>query len=135
MQISSVSVNFEFGVQQSEFGRPDQLGVRNDYLEELAVELCGPEIQELFELWKARCQIVILPDVALQKNRMIGQAVNDLGRRQAEARELGFEVLVGNACVDNVCWFHGHGSSPSIGRTRTPDADGMRESFLINKKV
>ena len=41
------------------------------------------------QLGKARVKIVVLPDVGLQQRRVIGQAVEDLGRRQAVSSQQG----------------------------------------------
>ena len=46
------------------------------------VEALLPEIQEFAQLRKFGLQIVVLPDVGLHDRRMIGQTVENIGRRQ-----------------------------------------------------
>jgi hypothetical protein len=53
-----------------------------------AVEIGGPEIEKIGELRKARRQIVILPDIALQQSRVIGEAVKDFRRGERKALDL-----------------------------------------------
>lgn len=59
---------------------------------QLAVEVPAPEIQKFFQLGKARRQVKILPDIALQERRMIGQAVEDLGCGEPEIVQLTGKV-------------------------------------------
>src|SRR5512132_2581915 len=61
-----------------------------------------PRIEKVDELGKARCEIVILPDIALQQHLMIRKAVDDFGRGQSQAFELTEESRVGHgppACL------------------------------------
>src|SRR5690349_20594711 len=57
------------------------------------LELFFPERQELVQRGKSRKQVVILPNVALQHASMIGQPVDDLGRRQSITLNLFCEVF------------------------------------------
>ena len=68
-------VNLEFRPYQLEFRRADEAGMSDGDPEEPALELCCPKIKERLEFWKARRQIVFLPDVALQKRGVVGEAV------------------------------------------------------------
>ena len=83
------SVHAELVAHQAQLGRRDELLVRHRHAEELAFEIVRPEIEEVLEAREARMHVVVLPDEALQQRGMIRQTVEDLRRRQAEARELG----------------------------------------------
>ncbi len=58
-----------------------------------AFEFPLPELQEIDEDREPRGEVVFLPDIALQKPRMIGHAVNDGGGGKAVALELTDELL------------------------------------------
>src|SRR6266480_8006192 len=55
----------EHAVDGPQFGRLDQLGMRHGNREQRALELLLPEGKEIFQRWKFRKQIVILPDIGL----------------------------------------------------------------------
>src|SRR5258705_12061958 len=57
----------EHAVDGAQFGRLDQLGMRNGDGEQRSVELFLPEGEKVLQGREIRKQIVILPDVSLQK--------------------------------------------------------------------
>src|SRR5687768_10557387 len=67
---------------------PDQLAPCHGDAVQLAVDVPGPEVEELAQLGIVGIQIVMLPDKGLQQARMVGQVVDDLGGGEAIALEL-----------------------------------------------
>ena len=57
--------------------RRDQLTVGDSHPIEWAIQIGGPKIQEIDELRKVRREVVVLPNIALQKSRIIRQAVKN----------------------------------------------------------
>ena len=88
-------MHFELGADEAQFRRTDQSGMGDPDAEQFAIKLRVPEIQEGFQLWKAWSVVVLLPDVALQKLRIIRQAIQNFRGRQAEASKLGAESRTG----------------------------------------
>lgn len=103
----------------------------NGHAEKLAFELCDPEIEEGFELRKARRGIVFLPDVALEKRWMVRKTVEDFSGRQAEPGELSLKTIIarhfpfGHVAISLQLgdW------APSLEMTMIE-----RDSFLVNKE-
>src|SRR5262245_31093216 len=92
----------ELAVDEVELGRRDQPAMRDAHTVERAVKIGFPEIEKAGELGKARREIVVLPDIALQQHLMIRKAVDDLRRSEREAFELSSESRVGHgppACL------------------------------------
>src|SRR5687767_3262623 len=81
---------------EGELGRRDQPPMRDPDTIERAVEIGGPEVQKIRKLGKARREIVILPDIALEEARMVRDAIEDLGRGEGEALDLALEGMVGH---------------------------------------
>jgi len=73
----------------------DQLFVRDFDHVELAFQLRFPKMQEFMQNGKARREVEFLPDVGLQQSGVVGQAVNNLRRRQAVIFKLFREVAAG----------------------------------------
>src|SRR5262245_57815179 len=65
----------EFAFDKAEVGGRNQPTVRHANAVERAVEIGVPEAEEIGELGEARGEIVVLPDIALQKPRIIRQTV------------------------------------------------------------
>ena len=86
----------EHAVDEVELGRRDQPAMRHPHAIERAVKIGLPEIEKVDELGKARREIVVLPDIALQQRLMIRKAVDDFRRGQSEAFELTTESRVDN---------------------------------------
>src|SRR5262245_49364394 len=82
---------------QPDLGGRDQLLMRDRHAVEPALEVAGPEVEEAAQAGKARVHVVLLPDVALQQRGMVGQAIEDFGRRQTVAGELGEQAPVGES--------------------------------------
>ena len=61
------SVQPEHAVDGAQFGRLDQLGMRNGDGEQRAFELLLPEREKILQRRKFREQILILPDIGLQQ--------------------------------------------------------------------
>ena len=55
-------------------------------------QLAPPEIEEPQELWKARKQVIVLPDIDLQKARMIRQAIENFRRGEPVSLNLLTEI-------------------------------------------
>jgi hypothetical protein len=60
---------------------------------QMPVELGRPKGEKAAKDREARRHVIILPDVALEKDGMIREPVKDLGRRQAIAAQLLEEIL------------------------------------------
>src|SRR5262245_56322256 len=84
----------ELAADEAELRGRDQPAMRHSHAIERAVEIGLPKIEELDELGKARREIVILPDVALQQHLMIRKAVDDLRRGQRKSLDLAKESRV-----------------------------------------
>jgi hypothetical protein len=78
----------ELAFDKAELGRSDQPAMGDADAVERALQISRPEIEKVSELGEARREIVILPDIALQKLRMVGKAIEDLGGGQREAFDL-----------------------------------------------
>lgn len=68
-------MQFVLATEELEVGWFYQAAMRDGDFEQLAVELCGPEIEEGPQLRKFWMNIIILPDVSLQQRGMVWQAV------------------------------------------------------------
>ena len=90
------SVQREIGRNEAQFGRLDEARMGHQDLVQPPLEILAPEIQEALELGKARVEIVVLPDVALDQRGMIWHPLEDFSRRQAVAAEHRREVVVGH---------------------------------------
>ena len=71
----------------------DQAGMGDRDRMQRPFQLPLPEIQELQQHRKFRSEVVFLPDIALQKARMIGHAIEDRRSRQSVTLELTDELL------------------------------------------
>src|SRR5262245_27487176 len=94
LEIGCALVQPELAFDKAEFGGRDQPPVRHANAVERAVEIGVPEAEEIGELGKARGEIVILPDIALQEPRIVRQTVEDLRGCQREAVDLAKEGAV-----------------------------------------
>ena len=83
------SVHLELGPTRRTSAGVSSLLCATVTLNSLPSSVRRPEVEEALQLRKARVKVVVLPDVALQQCRMIGQAVEDLGRRQAVSSQQG----------------------------------------------
>ena len=92
----SILVHSELGADEAHFCRCDEVMVGDGDLLEFAVELRGPESEEVLELRKSWVEVVVLPDVALQQGWMIWQMVEDLCRRQAVTLHKGGKLRIGH---------------------------------------
>src|SRR5262249_45437030 len=86
------SVQAEFAPNRHDLGGLDQPRVRDRHRMQRSLELLQPEIEEFVEFRKVRAQIVLLPDVGLQKPGMIRPAIEDVGCGQSVALELATEI-------------------------------------------
>jgi hypothetical protein len=73
----------ELAVDRLHFGRLDQLGMRDFDRIKRTFQLGLPEFEKLLQLGKLREKIVGLPDIRLQQPAVIGAAVENMRRRQA----------------------------------------------------
>src|SRR6266404_849335 len=80
-------------VDGAQFGRLDQLGVRNGDGEQRAFELLLPEREKILQRREIRKQIVVLPDIGLQERGMIRHPIKNLCRRQPITQHLFPEIL------------------------------------------
>lgn len=78
----------QFGAERSQFSRPDQPAMADPDGVERPIELLLPEGEELHERGKPRREVIVLPDIALQQRGMVGKAVENFSRRQAEPLKL-----------------------------------------------
>src|ERR1700733_7621190 len=67
--------------------------MRDRYRVQRPFELLQPEIEELVQHRKDRAEIVVLPDIGLQKPRVIRSTVENIGRRQSIAFKLLAKLL------------------------------------------
>src|SRR3954451_19886285 len=86
------SIQPELAVDGPQVGGSEQGLVGDPHAIERALQLSGPERQELVELGKARGEVILLPDELLQNRAVIGHAVENAGRGQAIALQLTSEV-------------------------------------------
>jgi hypothetical protein len=86
------SVQAEFAVDRFDLGGLDQPRMRHRHRVQRPLELLQPEIEEFVELGKFRAQIVLLPDIGLQKPPMIRPAVENVGGGQPISLELAAEI-------------------------------------------
>ena len=100
---SAKSVQAEFAVDRFDLGGLDQPRMRHGHRMQRSLELLQPEIEEFVELGKFRTQIVLLPDIGLQKPRMIRPAIEDVGRGQPVALELTAEIPRDRVFAENSC--------------------------------
>ncbi len=66
--------------------------MRDGNLEKFPIQRGFPEMQEFLQNREARRDIQILPDIALQQGRMVGQVVENFGGGQPIILELFVEV-------------------------------------------
>src|SRR6516164_6605863 len=88
-----LSVKQKFTIDCLDLGWFDQLRMADANAVERAVKALAPECQEFEQGRKFWRDIVILPDVGLQKSRMIGHAIEDFRCRKTIACELLQEIL------------------------------------------
>src|SRR5690625_7599137 len=65
-------------VGATHFGPSDQAATGDLHAVQLAVETAAPEVEKAAQLWKLRCDIVVLPDIGLKQMRVIWQMVEDI---------------------------------------------------------
>src|SRR5918992_407724 len=99
------SIEAQVAFHQPELARPDKPGVGDAHLEQLAVEIARPELEEFPQLRKQGMQIVVLPHETLNERRMVRHAVKDLRRRQAVALKLRCKIVCGHTGFPSVCLF------------------------------
>lgn len=75
------------------FGGLDQFGMRDFDLIQLTFQAGLPKTQKFAQNRKTRSDIQFLPNKALHQFGVIGQAVNNLGRRQAVIVKLFFKTV------------------------------------------
>ncbi len=71
-----------------EFGGLDEPGACDLHLEELAIEIVLPEIQEFRQNRESRRDVEFLPDVRLQEVTVVEHEVQDFRRRETVVPEL-----------------------------------------------
>src|SRR5262245_44865124 len=79
------SVKLHQRSREAELGWPGDAGRCHFYRVQLAIETAVPEIEEPAQHRELRCHVEVLPDIALQQRRVIGQVVEDFSRREAIA--------------------------------------------------
>lgn len=79
------SVQTKHAIHGLPLRRPDELIVCDTHRVESALQLPLPVLQKRFEAWEYRRQVVLLPDIQLQKFGMIGNTVMDLRGGEAIA--------------------------------------------------
>jgi hypothetical protein len=89
-----LSVQTELALDEAELRRRDQPPMCDANAVQRAVEIGVPEIEEVEELGEARGEVVVLPDIALQKLRVIRQAIENFRRGQREPLDLAKEGSV-----------------------------------------
>src|SRR3990170_6335975 len=93
-EFAGLLVQPELAFDETELGRRYQPPMRHANAVQRAVEIGVPEIEEVEELGEAWGEVVVLPDIALQKLRMIRQPVKDFRRGQREPLDLAKEGSV-----------------------------------------
>src|ERR1041385_5133162 len=83
----------ELAADRPQLGRLNQPAVRDRHRMQRPFELLDPEGQEALQLGEFREQVVVLPDVGLQKPGVVGTPLQDLSGCQPEAAQLSFEVF------------------------------------------
>ena len=78
----------ELAVDRLQLGRLDQLAMRHLHRMQRPFQLLLPEGQEALQLGEFGEEIVILPDVGLQKPIVVGTPIQNVRRRQAVAVDL-----------------------------------------------
>src|SRR5208282_5009398 len=87
-----MSIERELLIDHAQFRGPDEPRVGDGHGMQKTLEVADPKIQELPELGKVRMQVMLLPNVILQNPGMVGQAVEDVGGREAVPFKLAAEV-------------------------------------------
>src|SRR5262245_48433639 len=87
------SMQPEFPVDCLELGRLDELAMRDAHRMQWPFKLFHPERQETLQLGKFGKEIVVLPDVGLQKPAMIGTPIQNVRGRKAITTDLLTEIL------------------------------------------
>jgi hypothetical protein len=82
----------KYPVDGAQLCRLDQLLMRHLHRMQGALQLLLPKGKEALQLRKIRKQIVVLPNIRLQRPAMIWTPVQDLSSRQAKTTDLFFEV-------------------------------------------
>src|ERR1700730_13159255 len=109
-------------IDGAQFGRLDQLGMRDADSEQRAFELLLPEGEKILQRRKIRKQIVILPDVGLQQRGMIRHPIQNLRRRQPVTQDLLPEIVGNNPnprdhanlhCWSAFTWWPPTGATPA----------------------
>src|SRR6185369_6521225 len=116
------SVKAELGSQRLQLRRLDEPAVADGDLEEWPIQGARPEIQEALQRREIGEEVVLLPDVALQQARMVGHAVQDLGRRQAITLKLLTEL-----------WRRRHGDLTVV--QDTANLYAIRDNMKLNQCV
>src|ERR1700730_17175530 len=93
------SVEVKLAVGRANFGWPDQSRVRDCHRMQRPFQLTPPEIEKFLQLWKARKQIVILPDIDLQQSLMVRQAIENFRGGEPVGFDLLAEVLRDHATL------------------------------------
>ena len=91
----------KLSVQIADFLRRQQLRVHHANFVERAVEAFAPEFEEIVEFWKVWRQIIILPEIGLDEDRVIGQPVQNLRRGKAVSLQLSDEIPVCHIAPDS----------------------------------
>jgi len=81
----------ELAADRPQLRRLDQAAMADRDRMQRPFQLVAPEGQELVELGEERSQIIFLPDERLQERGVIGQAVENIGRRQTVSFQLTAE--------------------------------------------
>src|SRR5215469_9253366 len=90
---SQLSMQSEFAADRLEFGRLDELAVRDAHRVQRPFEFLLPKAQETMQLGKLGEKIIVLPDVGLQQPAMIGTPIQYVRGRQAITTDLFTEIL------------------------------------------
>src|SRR5271163_3404136 len=93
LELARPSMQSEHPVDRAQFRRLDHLGMRDGHRMQVAIQRFPPEIQEALKFREAWTQVIGLPHIGLQQPGMIRTTVENVGGRQAIARELLLEVL------------------------------------------
>jgi hypothetical protein len=76
----------------ADFGGLDEADMGDSHGMQRAVQLSAPKLEEAMQRGKPGRLIVVLPDISLQQGLVIGQPIDDLGRRQTVTLQLTDEI-------------------------------------------
>jgi hypothetical protein len=85
-------VQAEFAVDRFDLGGLDQPRMRHRHRVQRPSSFSSQKLRNLLRLGKFRAQIVLLPDIGLQKPPMIRPAVENVGGGQPISLELAAEI-------------------------------------------